>query len=47
MNKENSNVDEGLKPMVVGHLLIRDLDTGEVLLNQRDENSPKDNNGSE
>ena len=28
--------DEGLKPMIVGHILIRDKDTGEVLLDQRD-----------
>jgi hypothetical protein len=28
--------DEGIKPMVVGHLLVRDKTTGEVLLNQRD-----------
>jgi hypothetical protein len=28
--------DEGMKPLISGHLLIRDKATGEVLLNQRD-----------
>ncbi len=28
--------DEGMKPMIVGHILIREKDTGKVLLDQRD-----------
>lgn len=33
---ETSPVDEGLKPTIVGHLMIRDPDSGEVFLNKRD-----------
>lgn len=33
---DTNDVDDGMKPMIVGHVLIRDVDTGEVLLNQRD-----------
>lgn len=25
-----------MKPIIVGHILIRDVDTGQVLVNQRD-----------
>lgn len=32
----NSESVEETKPKIVGHLLIRDLDTGEVLVNRRD-----------
>lgn len=32
----SDTVDDGLHAMVIGHLLIRDKDTGEVLINQRD-----------
>jgi hypothetical protein len=28
--------DDGMKPLITGHLLIRDKVTGEVLCNQRD-----------
>ena len=35
MNTE-SETDEGLKIAVAGHLLIRDSESGEILLNQRD-----------
>lgn len=48
MDKENTEVDEGLQSMVVGHILIRDLDTNEILLNQRDTlTNSKDNNASD
>jgi hypothetical protein len=36
MMQDESTVDEGVKPMIVAHLLIRDPQSGEVLLNQRD-----------
>lgn len=43
MNSSESETDEGLKATVVGHVLIRDKETGDILLNQRDlNNSPKD-----
>lgn len=32
----DSETDEGMCPTIVGHILIRDAETGEVLLNQRD-----------
>jgi hypothetical protein len=28
--------DDGMKVALIGHLLIRDVETGEVLFNQRD-----------
>lgn len=28
--------DDGMKPVIIGHILIRDPETGEVLLKQRD-----------
>lgn len=38
--------DEGLKAMIVGHLLIRDVTTGEVLINQRDNSVRNEKDGS-
>lgn len=34
--QDDSQVDEGIRPTFVGHLLIRDPESGEILLNQRD-----------
>lgn len=36
----NSEDIEETKPFIVGHLLIRDAETGKVLVNQRDVISP-------
>lgn len=36
MKTTDSEIDEGMTPLVIGHLFVRDVDTGEVLLNQRD-----------
>jgi hypothetical protein len=36
--------DEGLRPTFVGHLLIRDPESGKVLLNKRDQNLPAPKN---
>lgn len=33
---DNALPDEGITVMVVGHIVIRDVTTGEVLLNRRD-----------
>jgi hypothetical protein len=33
---EQHEPDDGMKPTMVGHIVIRDVDTGEVLLRQRD-----------
>lgn len=38
--KDNEFVDEMI-PMVSGHILIRDVTTGEVLLNKRDDDPSK------
>jgi hypothetical protein len=37
METENeTEADDGMRPIIVGHILIRDVDTGEVLVRQRD-----------
>ncbi len=37
MQEDNeTKPDEGMNPIIVGHILIRDVDTGQVLVNQRD-----------
>ena len=39
---ETENVpDDGMKALMIGHLRIRDVTTGEVLLNQRDVAHPE------
>jgi hypothetical protein len=43
---KDDKVDEGMKTMFVGHILIRDAETGKVLLNKRDIDAlkkPQDN----
>lgn len=37
--------DDGVKATMVGHILIRDVTTGEVLLNQRDNSVSKEKKG--
>jgi len=37
MEREEKSTDEQTKVEMVGHMLIRDKDTQEVLLNQRDD----------
>lgn len=37
--------DDGLTAMIVGHLLVRDVTTGEVLINQRDNSSRQEHKG--
>lgn len=36
MQMNQNDPDDGMKPTIIGHIVIRDNDTGEVLVNQRD-----------